>query len=260
LLGAIAGDVIGSVFEFHNTDDPDFDLFCARSRFTDDTVLTLAVADHILNGGDYETLLKRYARAHPNRGYGRSFGTWVVWDRTGPYNSFGNGSAMRVSPVGFAFDSLEAVLGEAQRSAEVTHNHPEGIKGAQAVAAAIFLARTTKDKEIIKKDVSRRFGYDLNRTLSQIKANYSYDVTCQGSVPESIIAFLESNGFEDCIRKAVLLGGDSDTIACIAGGIAQAFYGGVPEGIVREVRERLSAELLAILDAFNAKCGLKMAL
>jgi ADP-ribosylglycohydrolase len=256
MLGSIAGDIIGSRFESFPTKSTEFDLFHERSSFTDDTVLTVAVADALLHGDDYVTIFRRYGRAHPNRGYGNTFSQWLANDSGTPYNSWGNGSAMRVSPVGFAFDSIETVLSEAERSAAVTHNHPEGIRGAQAVALSIFLARHGADKNEIRAGVTQRFGYHLERTLDEIRPGYSFDVSCQGSVPEAIIAFLESNGVEDAIRKAVSLGGDSDTMACIAGGIAQAHYGGVPAEIERAVRGRLPHEFLEVVDRFNDRFGL----
>lgn len=251
MMGAIAGDVIGSVFEFNNVKSVRFPLFSAQSTFTDDTVLTLAVADAFMNGKDYAGTIRRCARAYPNRGYGGRFRDWVASDDAGPYNSLGNGSAMRVSPVAFALDTEAAVLAEARATAVVTHDHPEGVKGAQAVALAIFLARTTRDKALIKRRISSEFGYDLSRTVASIRPDYRFDETCPGSVPEALIAFLESSSFEDSIRLAVSLGGDSDTIACITGGIAEAFYGGVPEPIRTEVLKRLPAEFIAVLDSFS---------
>jgi len=253
LLGAIAGDIIGSVFESRPIKTTKFPLFNPQSRFTDDTVLTVAVAFSILDDIDYASAFKSFGKKYPGAGYGKSFYNWIFSTERKPYNSWGNGSAMRVSPVGFAFDTLEEVLKEAKKSAEVTHNHPEGVKGAQATALAVFLANQGQDKGEIKQEVSNRFGYDLNRSLDEIRPNYSFDISCQGSVPESIIAFLESEDFEDAIRKGISLGGDSDTIACIAGGIAQAFYKYVPEEIVSKVRQRLPDEFLSILDSFNSK-------
>ena len=255
MLGAIAGDIIGSRFEAFPTKSTEFELFHERSSFTDDTVLTVAVADVLLNGGDYVDVFRRYGRAHPDRGYGPTFRQWLHNDAGTPYRSWGNGSAMRVSPVGFAFDSIDTVLYEAERSAAVTHNHPEGIKGAQAVALSICLARTGADKQVIRSEVVRRFGYDLGRTLDQIRPGYSFDVSCQGSVPEAMIAFLESDSVEDAIRKAVSLGGDSDTMACIAGGIAQAHYRELPGHIADGTRVRLPAEFLTIIDAFSRRFG-----
>jgi len=256
VIGAIAGDIIGSVYEFHNIKTTDLALFNPYSTFTDDTVLTVAVADCILHRKDYSQTLREYGRKYPNRGYGGMFSQWLHSDTMKPYRSFGNGSAMRVSPVGFAFDTLDGVLVEAKKSAEVTHSHPEGIKGAQAVAAAIFLARTGSSSEQIKEYIERKFGYNLDRTLDKIRPGYRFDVTCQGSVPEAIIFFLESTDYEDAVRKAVSLGGDSDTIACITGGIAQACYKRIPNYILKEVRQLLTPELLDIVDVFNQKFGL----
>jgi ADP-ribosylglycohydrolase len=176
-----------------------------------------------------------------------------------PYNSWGNGSAMRVSPVGFAFDSPQEVLDEARRSAEATHNHSEGIKGAQATALSIFLARKGETKEAIREDVAGRFHYDLDRSLEEIRPAYRFDISCQGSVPESIIAFLESTSVEDAIRNAISLGGDSDTMACIAGGIAQAYYKEIPVSMADEVRRRLPEEFLGVIDAFNSSFGVELA-
>jgi ADP-ribosylglycohydrolase len=250
MIGAVAGDIIGSFYEAFPTKATDFPLFHKDCRFTDDTVLTVAVADWILNGGDLVDLLHRYFEAYPQAGYGMSFIRWAGHKCREPYNSWGNGSAMRVSPVGFAFDSLDVVLAKAKATAEVTHNHQEGIRGAQATAAAIFLARSGSDKLDIKGYVQNQFGYDLNRTLDQIRPDYSFEVSCQGSVPESIIAFLESSDYETAVRNAISLGGDADTMACIAGGIAEAYYGGVPEPIREKTFEILDDRLTAIAAQF----------
>ncbi len=252
MLGAIAGDVIGSVYEHRPIKTTDFPLFHHDSRFTDDSVLTLAIADAILNQTDYAESLKRFGRNYPDAGYGGSFIHWIFEPESRPYNSWGNGAAMRVSPVGFAFSDAEAVLSEAQKTAAVSHNHPEGIKGAQATALAVFLARTGAGKDNIRNDISERFGYNLQRTIDDIRPNYSFDVSCQGSVPEAIIAFLDSDSYEDAVRKAISLGGDSDTLACIAGGIAQAFYKNIPTEIARHVRKRLPHEFLEIIAKFDA--------
>ncbi len=257
MLGAIAGDIIGSVYESGWMKSTDFPLFTQGSTFTDDTVLTAAVADCILHDKDYTETLKEYGRRYPDAGYGVMFYHWLHSPESVPYNSFGNGSAMRVSPVGFAFSTLDEVLYQAERSAAVTHNHPEGIKGAQAIASAIFLARTGHDKSAIRDHVEEYFKYDLRRTLDEIRPDYSFDVTCQGSVPESLIAFLESSDYEDAVRKAVSLGGDSDTLACMAGGIAQAYYKQVPEYIIKEVRRILDTKLLNIIDSFNERYSLQ---
>lgn len=251
MLGAIAGDIIGSVYEGRPVNTTDFPLFQSGSRFTDDTVLTLAIAQAILEGEEYGIALKTFGRKYPRAGYGFHFKQWIFEEEARPYNSWGNGSAMRVSPVGFAFDDQEEVLEEARKTAEVSHNHPEGIKGAQATALAVFLARQGERKDTIREEISRRFGYDLDRTIGEIRPTYTFDVSCQGSVPEAVIAFLEGENYEDAVRLAISLGGDSDTQACIAGGIAQAFYGAIPETIVRNTRERLTPHLLQVLDRFE---------
>jgi len=255
MLGAIAGDIIGSVYEASPIKSTEFRLFSPRATFTDDTVLTVASAYAIIENIDYADAFKRFGKKYPHAGYGVSFYHWIFSSDSRPYYSWGNGSAMRVSPVGFAFDSIDDVLREAEKSAVVTHNHPEGIKGAQATALAVFFARKGESKEYIKREISNRFAYNLNRTLNEIRPGYRFDVSCQGSVPESIIAFLEARDFEDAVRKAVSLGGDSDTMACIAGGIAQAFYQEIPEEIVHNVRARLPEEFLLIMDEFNERFG-----
>jgi ADP-ribosylglycohydrolase len=241
------------VYEFNNTRRYDFELFSQHSRFTDDTVLTVAVADCLLHGRDYARTIQEYGNRYPDRGYGGCFSEWLGSDDRKPYSSFGNGSAMRVSPVGFACNTLDEVLVEARRSAEVSHSHPEGIKGAQAVAAAIFLARRGRDKPYIREYITDAFGYNLTRTIGEIRPHYTFDETCQGSVPQAVTAFLESKGYEDAVRQAVSLGGDSDTIACIAGGIAQAYYGCVPVAIAAEARQRLDPPQLRIIDEFNER-------
>ena len=255
MLGAIAGDVIGSVYEGVPIKTTEFPLFDRRSTFTDDTVMTVAVAHAILEGADYAAALRLFGRRYPAAGYGGTFYHWIFRDSAGPYNSWGNGSAMRVSPVGHAFDTVERVLDEARKSAEVTHNHAEGVKGAQATALAVFLARGGESKETIRREISERFSYDLDRTLEGIRESYTFDVSCQGSVPESIIAFLESRDFEDAVRKAISLGGDSDTMAAIAGGIAEGYYGEVPVKIRWGVRRRLAEDLLAVVDEFTDRFG-----
>lgn len=253
MIGAIAGDIIGSVYEFHYTKATDFQLFSPQSTPTDDTVLTIAVADCILNGKEYAGTIKEYGRDYPNAGYGGMFLRWLGTDSYEPYNSYGNGSAMRVSPVGFAFNTLEEVLTQAEKCAAVTHNHPEGIKGAQAVASAVFLARNGKDKIEIQEYVEKTFNYDLSQKLDDIRPQYRFNETCQGSVPQSIIAFLESDNYEDAVRKSISLGGDSDTMACITGGIAEAYYRVIPEYIINAVREILDADFLGILDSFYTR-------
>jgi ADP-ribosylglycohydrolase len=251
VIGVIAGDVIGSVHEHRRRKSTDFPLFDPLCRFTDDTVLTVATASAILNGTSYEAAYREFGRRYPSAGYGSAFSRWLSAEEPRPYDSWGNGSAMRVAPVGWAFMTVKQVLREAERSAEVTHNHDEGIKGAQATALAVFMGRSGASKEEIRSELTRRVGYDLHRTIDEIRPAYQWDVSCQGSVPEAIIAFLDSTDIEHAIRLAISLGGDSDTQAAIAGGIAQAFYGAVPEPMVNEVRERLPREFLDVIDAFD---------
>ncbi len=251
MIGAIAGDMIGSPYESCPIKHTDFDLIV--SVFTDDTVLTVAVAYAILNDADITSSLKIFAERYHHLPYGGGFKKWIRSCRNKPYNSFGNGAAMRVSPVGFAFESVEDVLHQAKRTAEVTHNHQEGIKGAQSTALAVYLARTGEGKQTIRREIADRFCYDLNRTVDEIRPGYKFDVSCQGSVPESMIAFLDSDSYEDAVRKAISLGGDADTMACIAGGIAQAYYKKIPEKIVNEVINKLPADLMQIVNEFNVK-------
>jgi ADP-ribosylglycohydrolase len=255
MLGAIAGDVIGSFYERHRTKRKDFPLFIPESRFTDDSVLTCAVAERLLLGGDYTSIFHNWFHAYPMAGYGGTFFRWALHRQTKPYGSWGNGSAMRVSPIGMVAESVAHACAEAEVSAAATHNHPEGIRGAQATAVAIHLARTGHDKDAIRQQVEERFGYRLNQPLVEIRETYRFDVSCQGSVPQSIIAFLESDGYEDAIRNAISLGGDADTMACIAGGIAEAFYGGVPELIRGEVMARLDDRLRGVIKAFYEQLG-----
>lgn len=253
MFGSIAGDIIGSVYEARPIKTTDFPLFSSRCRFTDDTVLTVAVADALLQGTGYVEKFKDYFRLYPRAGYGGAFAGWASSVDNRPYYSWGNGSAMRVSPVGFAFGNLHDVLEEAKRTAEVTHNHPEGIKGAQAVAVAIFLARTSHDKNLIKAYVQDTFHYDLDETLDSIRQWYRFDVSCQGTVPPALKAFLESADYEDAVRKAVSLGGDSDTLACITGGIAQAYYRELPSLVISKVRSLLDDRLNRVVTEFIAR-------
>jgi ADP-ribosylglycohydrolase len=258
MLGAIAGDIIGSVYEgkkrWHEHKTPHFEpLFAPHARFTDDTVLTLAVADSILHGGDLVDLLKDYSRSYPGAGYGGTFRQWAESDDREPYNSWGNGAAMRVSPIGFAYDELDEVLLRARWTAEVTHNHPEGIRGAEAVAAAVFLARTGSRKDTIRDYVERRFQYDLSSGLDEIRPAFRFDVSCPGTVPPALIAFLESSDYEHAVRLAISLGGDCDTLACIAGGVAHAYYGGVPARVRDETLARLDEPLRDMLRLFEER-------
>lgn len=256
MLGAIAGDVIGSVYEgkkhWMAARTADFQpLFAPKARFTDDTVLTVAVADWLLHGGDLAELLKDYYGRYPGAGYGGEFRRWAASDDAEPYGSWGNGSAMRVSPVAWAFDTLAEVLHAAKESARVTHNHAEGIKGAQATAAAVFLARSGVDKWELRDEVERRFHYDLSFTLDDIRPTYAFDASCKGTVPQAMVAFLESSDFESAVRLAISLGGDCDTLACIAGGVAGAYYG-VPGPIREQVLARLDEPLKEIVAKFES--------
>ena len=258
MYGAIIGDIVGSVFEWNNKKTVDFRLFTPRSHFTDDTVMTAAVAEGLMNGGGEEKATEeaikdsmlKYGAMFPRAGYGGGFSRWLNSKNPKPYNSFGNGSAMRVSPVGWFAQNIEDTEQYAEISARITHNHPEGIKGAVSVAGAIFLAREGKSKDEIKEYVTSKFHYDLDRTLDEIRPSYKFDVTCQGSVPEAIIAFLESDGFEDAIRKAVSLGGDSDTIGAITGSIAEAAYG-IPDDLKKIAESRLDGRLLRVIDRWE---------
>lgn len=250
MIGAIAGDIIGSVYEQRPIKTKDFPLFDAGSRFTDDTVLTVAIADAILSGTSYLDAIRMFGRRYPRAGYGGSFMRWLYGNDFRPYNSWGNGSAMRVSPVAFAFSDEAEVRRQARMTAEITHNHPEGVKGAEATAVAVFLARTGNSKEAIRSRITSLFDYDLDRTVDEIRPSYSFDISCQGTVPEAIVAFLDSDSYEDAVRNAVSLGGDSDTLACITGGMAEAFYGSVPDEIKRKVMDLLTPDLRAVAESF----------
>jgi ADP-ribosylglycohydrolase len=255
MWGAIVGDIAGVSFEFEPIKSKDFEFYPTNRRklptFSDDTVLTLAVAQHLMTKESLVKLFHEFVRKEPKRGYGSTFGNWVRAGKTQPYNSYGNGSAMRVSPVGWFYDGLDEVLKGAKASAEVTHDHPEGIKGAQSTAVAIYLARTGTTKDDIKTYIEGTFGYDLSRKLDDIRPTYSFKVSCQESVPEAIICFLESTDFEDTIRNAVSLGGDADTQACIAGSIAEAFYKDIPEVHVKRAISSLPSFFRSIAVKFN---------
>jgi ADP-ribosylglycohydrolase len=238
------------------TKTKDFPLFVQRSTFTDDSVLTIAVAESILTGKNLVDLLHTYHDADPGRGYGMMFHRWASARVREPYNSFGNGAAMRVSPVGFALETLEEVLAWSKRSAEVTHQHPEGIRGAQATAAAIYLARGVQDKNQIRDTIHSQFGYDLSGKLEQIRPKYEFDETCQGTVPQALAAFFESTSYEDAIRNAISLGGDADTLACITGGVAEADYGGTPQDLATPAMAMLDEHLVAVVDQFRERYAL----
>ena len=255
IIGAIIGDIVGSRFEFNNYRSTDFEFLNDRCFFTDDTVMTIAVADWVTNKRQTDRhlalYLREWGRKYPNSGYGGMFFRWLFSkELSSPYNSFGNGSAMRVSPCGFYAQSLEEALLLAKQSAEVTHNHPEGIKGAQSVAAAIYLAKTGNKKDIIKEYIEQNFGYDLSRTCDEIRRVYKFNETCQETCPEAIIAFLEGNDYESAIRLGISLGGDSDTIGAITGGIAAAYYG-VPDSIMEDVKRFIPYEFIDIIEKFE---------
>lgn len=260
MYGAILGDIIGSPFEFDRGDKTkDFKLFSRRSHFTDDSVMTLAVCEALLKVGQDATVkeiedtvissMQSWGRRYPHEGYGGYFRRWLTARHPEPYNSFGNGSAMRVSAAGWLYDSLEKTRVVAKATAIVTHNHPEGIKGAEATASAIFMARNGSSKEEIKKYIENEFHYDLNRTLDEIRPSFHMDETCQKTVPEAIIAFLEARDFEDAIRNAVSLGGDTDTLGAITGSIAEAYFG-ISETLISECRNRINKDMRDVVDAF----------
>ena len=253
MLGAIAGDILGSIHEFHPIKTKNFDLLNSECVFTDDTVMTAAVADSLMNKIPYVESLQMWGRKYPRAGYGGWFSKWIHSDFPKPYNSFGNGSAMRCSSVGWLFDDEDFVLGEAKESAEVTHNHPEGIKGAQAVALGVMLCRQGSTKLEIQEKLEDLFDYDLSQTMEQVKFNYSFDVTCQGSVPQALTAFLESEDFEDAIKNAISLGGDADTQACIAGALAEAFYMKIPDQIKEFVLTRITPDILDVLHQLHVR-------
>lgn len=249
MIGAVIGDIVGSVYEWNNIKTKEFPLFQDKCFFTDDTVMTIAVAEGLMNGGtkdDFIDAMKKYGRMYPGAGYGGRFGSWLFSENREPYHSWGNGSAMRTAAVGWWFDSLEETRRMAALAAGVTHDHPEGIKGAESTAAAIFLARTGHGKAEIRNYVEREFGYDLSRTLDEIRPVYRFNESCQDTVPQAIIAFLESTDFEDAIRNAISLGGDSDTLAAITGSIAKAAYG-VPQELKDKAWKYLDEPLRSVL-------------
>lgn len=252
MLGALTGDIVGSIYEWNNIKSTVFPLFQDHCRFTDDSVLTVALAESILTGEAYAPLMRRYYRRYPDAGYGKNFVQWAQSEQAAPYNSWGNGAAMRISPVAWAFGSLEEVLQKAKEYSIPTHDHPEGIKGAQATAAAVYLGRCGTSKEDIRRFVSERFRYDLSRSCDQIRPEYTFDVSCQGTVPQALTAFLESTDFESAIRLAISLGGDSDTLAGITGGIAQACYG-VPAPIAAKTLHFLDEPLRRVTLEFESR-------
>ena len=256
ITGAIIGDIIGSFYEFCNCKSTNISLFTGNSQFTDDTVMTIAVADWLLSEVPLQKTMSDWGQEYPNKGYGGMFYEWLFYSKDKePYNSFGNGAGMRVSPCGYYANSIEEALELARQSAEVTHNHPEGIKGAQAIASAIFWAREHKAKDEIRDYIEKTFGYNLHRTCDEIRPTYQFDETCQGSCPEAIIAFLDSHDYESAIRLAISLGGDCDTIACMTGGIAAAYYG-IPAWMVKYIAsEYLPQYMRDIIERFDEACA-----
>ena len=252
MIGALAGDIIGSIYEWDNIKTTEFPLFQDTCTYTDDSVLTVALADAILNNVSYEKKMREYYFRYPNAGYGGHFRSWSKCQTLGPYSSFGNGAAMRISPAGWAFNTLEDVLIKAEEFTAVTHNHPEGVKGGKATAATIFMARSGATKSDIRSYITDVFGYNLTMSCDDIRPEYTFDVTCQGTVPQALVAFLDSAGFEDAIRLAVSLGGDTDTLACITGGIAEAFYG-IPESIRNTTLQFLDDDLKQVTQEFCSR-------
>ena len=254
MLGAIIGDIVGSVYEFHNTKSMNFELFTPWSRFTDDSVMTLAVAKWLVEDETHTIhyliyCMQELGNRYPNAGYGGNFWAWLREENPQPYNSWGNGAGMRVSPVGLYAKTLDEALALAALTASVSHNHPEGVKGAQAIAACVFLCKEGKSKAEIKEYIEKTFDYNLNRSIAEIRPRYEFDVSCQGSVPEAIIAFLDGNSFEEVIRLAISLGGDSDTIGAMAGAIAACMYP-IPDEIVNRCNTILTEDLKEIKDKF----------
>jgi ADP-ribosylglycohydrolase len=249
MWGAIIGDVVGSLFEKFNHKSKNFELFHALSHFTDDTVMTIATMDALLKDIPFEVAYKEWYRKYPKAGFGQRFREWGKDDSYEPLRSYGNGSAMRVSPIAYWKETLDEVLDLATQSTNITHNHPEGVKGAQAVASVIFLARSNKSKDEIKKHIEDTYHYDLSETTDSIRTWYKFDVTCQGSVPQAIRCFYEATDFEDAIRLAISIGGDSDTIACMTGSMAEAYYQ-IDRKIKQETLNRLPREFVDVFYTF----------
>jgi type I restriction enzyme M protein len=264
MLGAIIGDIAGSRFQWDNIKSKEFTLFTEECYTTDDSIMTLAIAKAILAcSGDYAHLeknavsyMQKFCRCYPDAEYGERFYDWILKKYPKPYNSFGNGAAMRVSPCGFAAKTMEEAIALSKAVTKVTHNHPEGMKAAEAVSAAIFLARSGKKMTEIRDYIEKRY-YRIGFTLDSIRPTYDFDVTCQGSVPQAFEAFFESTGFEDAIRNAISIGGDSDTIAAITGGIAEAYYG-IPSSICENALAFLNNSMISIVAEFEKKYGLNI--
>lgn len=266
MIGAIIGDVVGSIYEFDNLRSKTFPLFKRESTYTDDTIMSIAVAEFIISDnlpsqarlvGQLHDWFKKY----PDESYGARFTTWMQsFERINytdfkPYNSFGNGAAMRISAIGDYSRTISEAMSKADFVTNVSHNHPEGVKGAQATASLIVMARTEKDKSKLREFVESEFGYNLNNSVDFLRANYKYNETCQATVPEAIICFLESVDFEDAIRNAISIGGDSDTLACITGSIAEAYYQSIPKEILKQTIDRLPADVLLVVKKFYREIG-----
>jgi len=247
MLGAIIGDIAGSIYEFDNYRAKDFEFFGRKADFTDDTVCTIAVADALMNDLDPAQALAAWCKRYPGRGYGGMFGRWIESRDHKPYNSFGNGAAMRVSPAGLLARTLDEALAMAHRVTEVTHNHPEGLKGAAATVHAIFLARQGAAPADIRRAITATYGYDLSRSVDDIRPHYVFNETCQQTVPEALICAFEARDFEDAIRNAISIGGDSDTVAAIAGGVAEALYA-VPQPLADAALAKLLQEMRTVIE------------
>lgn len=254
MLGAIIGDIVGSIYEFENYRSKDFEFLSKRCFFTDDTVCTIAVADALLHGKPPADALYEWCNRYPGRGNGGMFGRWIQSPGGKPYNSYDNGAAMRVSPAGLLGRTLEEALDMARNVAEVTHNHPEGLKGAAATAHAIFLARSGVGPDEIRSAIQLEYGYDLARTVDEIRPNYRFNESCQGTVPEALICALEAKDFEDAIRNAISIGGDSDTVAAIAGGVAEALFS-IPDDLAREGLSRLPEDMKSVTGTLYGRVG-----
>jgi ADP-ribosylglycohydrolase len=254
MLGAIIGDIVGSIYEFENHRSKTFPLFGQRVDFTDDTVCTVALADALLRNADAERTLRAWCLRYPDRGYGGMFRQWIVDETLGPYNSFGNGAAMRVSAAALLGVDLESALFLADRITAITHDHPEGMKGARATVTAICLARAGESADRIRATVARSFGYEMERTVDDIRPGYVFNETCQRTVPEALTCALQATDFEDAIRNAISIGGDSDTVACIAGSVAEARFG-IPEAIAAEGLRRLPQEMVDVVEEVYRRAG-----
>lgn len=259
MLGAIIGDIVGSRFEFGKVRNKseDFEFFHEKCKFTDDTIMTVATADAILNNKNFDETYREWGKKYLQVSYGSNFRSWIMNENMKPYGSYGNGSAMRVSPVGWLSNTLDDVFNFAEKSIEVTHNHEEGIKGGCSVACCIYLARNGVSKKIIKELIEYLFEYNLSEKLDDIRPNYKFDVSCQGSVPQSIICFLEGNNYEDVVRKAISLGGDTDTMGAIAGSIAEAYYG-IPENIKNSAMKYLDSDIISVVNKFYYELSRKL--